>query len=202
MNGKIVGVILSGGHSRRFGEPKAFAKNNGIPFYQCSIKAMAPKVDELVLVTNNELILKFRKEPISFQIFTDHPTYYGQGPLAGIWTTMEYVKAEWYCVLPIDVPMITSDIIGELIKYLHTDLNTEAVIPCVDGKLQPLIAIYHSSVKDKIKLQLDENRRSLHGLLEKLDYKLIPFESDLPFININYRSDYNQIFLKENFGGT
>lgn len=159
MNRNIAGVILAGGQSRRFGQPKAFSKKGGVPFYQYSIQTLQPLVEKLILVTNHTIIQIFSAEPSSLSIITDLQKYEGQGPLAGIYSAMEFYEADWYMVLPIDVPFINHIIFHGLMKFVQP--GKEAIIPVVCGQIQPLIAIYHCSVKIKMMQQLDHGQLSI-----------------------------------------
>ncbi|WP_060668358.1 molybdenum cofactor guanylyltransferase [Oceanobacillus caeni] len=171
MKDKIIGIVLSGGQSRRFGSPKAFARKDGKYFYQYSIDALSSVVDSFVLVTNPTLIGKFLYEQeVNFAIITDKKEYEGLGPLAGIFSGMEYIRGDWYVISPIDVPFINGNIFQSLL--LHRDKNIDAIIPVVSGKIQPLLSIYHYRVKRLIQLQLKSNTLSVQELLKKVQSKV------------------------------
>ncbi|WP_168380758.1 molybdenum cofactor guanylyltransferase [Virgibacillus sp. SK37] len=191
MKDKIIGIVLSGGQSRRFGSPKAFARKDGKYFYQYSIDALSSVVDSFVLVTNPTLISKFLYgQEVNFAIITDKKEYEGLGPLAGIFSGMEYIRGDWYVISPIDVPFINRNIFQSLL--LHRDKNIDAIIPVVSGKIQPLLSIYHYRVKRLIQLQLESNTLSVQELLEKCRVKYVSMEEEKAFYNINRRSDYEK----------
>lgn len=191
MKDKIIGIVLSGGQSRRFGSPKAFARKDGKYFYQYSIDALSSVVDSFVLVTNPTLIGKFLYEQeVNFAIITDKKEYEGLGPLAGIFSGMEYIRGDWYVISPIDVPFINGNIFQSLL--LHRDKNIDAIIPVVSGKIQPLLSIYHYRVKRLIQLQLKSNTLSVQELLKKCRVKYVSMEEEKACYNINRRSDYEK----------
>lgn len=186
---KIQGVVLAGGQSRRFGSPKAFAKRDGIPFYRYSIEALKPFSSSIVIVTNTELHRNFKEvESNAITIINDTTEYQGQGPLAGIYTAMQFQKADWYMVTPIDVPFIESVIFQQLVPY--TNSNVDAIIPIVAEKKQPLLALYRYRLKEDIQQMLTNGKRSVHRLLENKRVMYIPLHSEHSFININRKSDY------------
>ncbi|MBB6454045.1 molybdopterin-guanine dinucleotide biosynthesis protein A [Salirhabdus euzebyi] len=187
MSKKMTGIILAGGLSKRFGSPKAFAMHNGIPFYQYSIQALAPFCDKIIIVTRPELENRFHVDKQFVHIIHDTEQYIGQGPLAGIHAAMGKTNGEWYIVLPIDVPFVKSWVFEELKKSITQ--NKEAIVPLVNGKAQPLIAIYNYSIKGKIEKQLENEKRSLHNLLEKIKVEYIVFQDWEPFQNINKVED-------------
>ncbi|WP_197482145.1 molybdenum cofactor guanylyltransferase [Oceanobacillus sp. Castelsardo] len=191
MGDKIIGIILSGGKSSRFGSPKAFARKDGKYFYQYSIDAMRNVVDSFIMVSNSTLKSKFLYEQeVNFAIITDKKEYEGLGPLAGIYSGMEYIAGDWYMVSPIDVPFVNENIFRSLL--LHKDENIDAIIPVVSGKIQPLLSIYHHRVKGLIQLLLESNALSVQELLKKCKVKYVPMEEEKAFYNINRRSDYEK----------
>ena len=183
----IAGLVLAGGQSRRFGSPKAFALKNGVPFYQYPIKAMNPLVESIVLVSNNDLLDEFKLSEPNLKLITDKPEYAGLGPLAGIYSGMDSVEAEWYLVSPVDVPFIEESIYKTLIENIG--VSKEAIVPLVKGRMQPLISIFHRSMKDKIKEQLALHELSPKQLFIKSEITFIEIENEKPFRNINYQDD-------------
>ncbi|MFC3040602.1 molybdenum cofactor guanylyltransferase [Virgibacillus xinjiangensis] len=189
MEEKLAGIILAGGKSSRFGKPKAFAQREGLPFYQYSINALTPHTDELLIVTSPELQQRFQADS-ELQVAIDVELYRGEGPLAGIYTGMGAMKAEWYLTLPIDVPFVGKDIFSPLVRQIHPGI--QAVVPVTEKKEQPLFAVWHHSVKGIIAEQLNNRKRSVHQLLERLDIREVKMEVDKPFVNINRQEDYEQ----------
>ncbi|OZM56621.1 hypothetical protein CIB95_10370 [Lottiidibacillus patelloidae] len=188
MENVIAGIVLAGGESRRYGSPKAFAKREGISFYRYSIEVLTPFTSSIVLVTRPELQNMFyREEDDGIKVINDQAIYQGQGPLAGIYSAMDEVVADWYLVLPIDVPFLEKWVVEQLMQY--TASSAQAIVPIVCGREQPLIALYHKSVKNKIADQLSKGQRSLRYLLEQIDVKYERINNENPFRNINRPED-------------
>src|SRR5690625_6115754 len=118
----IVGIILAGGQSSRFGSPKAFVKKDNIPFYQYSWQAIKPVVSSTLIITNPLLEALFAKDNVPIKMVNDHNLYQGQGPLAGIYTAMDVLMPEWYMIVPVDLLFLEQGIVQWLIHFL-----TEAV---------------------------------------------------------------------------
>jgi molybdenum cofactor guanylyltransferase len=187
MSRNTVGIILAGGQSRRFGTPKAFALLKGIPFYQYSINVMEPFVESIVLVSNNDLIDKFERDAPNINLIIDNPAFAGLGPLAGIYSGMESIESEWYLVSPIDVPFMEESVWEILLENI--EVGKDAIVPMVNGRMQPLISIFHQSVKGKIERQLISQELSLKQLIAKCQVKWIEIEKEESFRNINYQDD-------------
>src|SRR5690625_77287 len=153
----IVGIILAGGQSSRFGSPKAFVKKDNIPFYQYSWQAIKPFVTSTLIITNPLLEALFAKDNVPIKMVNDHNLYQGQGPLAGIYTAMDVLIADWYMIVPVDVPFVEQWIFEWLITFIAEDVV--AIIPVVNGKNEPLLSLYHYSLKKEIKKQLDKGEQ-------------------------------------------
>src|SRR5690625_587592 len=112
----IVGIILAGGQSSRFGSPKAFVKKDNIPFYQYSWQAIKPFVSSTLIITNPLLEALFAKDNVPIKMVNDHNLYQGQGPLAGIYTAMDVLIAEWYMIVPVDVHFRSEEHTSDLLS--------------------------------------------------------------------------------------
>lgn len=185
---ELIGVILAGGKSRRFGSPKAFASKDDNAFYTYSIDALKSYVSDLVIVTSPKLESTFARENITGDIIHDVDEYAGHGPLAGIYSAMNRHAGEWYIVLPIDVPFIEKWVIELLVNHISHEVD--AIVPVVSGKIQPLISIYHYKVKHIIKERLDGGSRSVKSVLDACKVEYVSMDEDRPFININSQLDY------------
>ena len=190
------GIVLAGGKSRRFGSPKAFATIDGQPFYMRSIKALMPFVKRMIIVTNEDLKPFFGKG--EYDVVKDMEQYTGHGPLAGIYSAMERFSYPWYAVVPVDVPFIDENVFQAMLPYCQEPV--QAVIPVVNGKKEPLIAIYHHSVKDSLSLQLSRGKRSVHQWLKEIPNVCeVAMENEKPFININRQWDFETYIAKRRF---
>ncbi|WP_168733814.1 molybdenum cofactor guanylyltransferase [Metabacillus sediminilitoris] len=195
----IVGVLLAGGESRRFGQPKAFAKFKELTFWEHSYDAMKNITDRQLIISHPALVERFRDDSLC-QVFTDNEEVKGKGPLAGIYTAMEIENAEWFVVLSCDIPYINEKTIQTLLDLRHQ--NVKAVIPNIKGKLHPLIGVYHKSILSIISKQLENHEHKMISLLEKIAVLYVS-ENDIDvdlksFSNINSQKDYLQLGIDEN----
>lgn len=68
----------------------------------------------------------------------------------GIFTGLKYVKSDYSLVVPCDSPFINEKFIKNMLNFLSKDLGAEAVVPKhANGKIEPLHALYHKSVRKK-----------------------------------------------------
>ena len=55
----LVGILLAGGLSRRYGSPKAFAEIEGELFYERAYNALAAVCGDVIIISRPELIDHF-----------------------------------------------------------------------------------------------------------------------------------------------
>lgn len=186
---ELAGILLAGGASRRFGSPKAFANVEGKPFYKYSLETLQAVADTILIITNEHLEAKFENLTDTI-LLTDENKYRGKGPLAGMFTAMQAIYAEWYALIPVDVPFVKPEVYYTLLEQREPDL--EVIIPISNGRIQPLIALYHHSLTARIKELLDTDQLAMRALLDISKVKYVPFTDDAAFININWQEDYNR----------
>ncbi|RAK16998.1 molybdopterin-guanine dinucleotide biosynthesis protein A [Anoxybacillus vitaminiphilus] len=189
---EIAGAVLAGGESRRFGSPKAFAKREGTYFFQFSVNALRPFVQEIYIVSHPSLISRFR-QVTNEKILLDEEMYRGQGPLAGIYTVMRRTDAEWIFVLPCDMPYIRPDTVGKMVKCI--DESFDIIASAHFGRIQPLVGIYNRRTLQEIGQLLNERNNRMLSLFEHCRVRYVNeqdfFEEECVFQNINYRQEYD-----------
>ena len=129
----ILGVILAGGKSSRFGSNKSLSKlaNNKL------IEHVINKIDKYfseILVISNDSNLKIENQKI--KIIKDCIKGY-LGPLAGVLSAMKYVnsfenKYKWIITFPCDTPFFDNVIIKKMIE--KTTLPKEKIYLVKDKK--------------------------------------------------------------------
>ncbi|WP_257345861.1 molybdenum cofactor guanylyltransferase [Pseudalkalibacillus decolorationis] len=189
------GITLAGGQSRRYGTPKALETLDEEPFYKRSIRSLQPIVDKQILVVHPSLQLQMSQEYKGFMI-TDEPEFAGHGPLAGIFSAMNQVTTSHYIVLACDMPLMDTETLQLLKAVQPFALEESCIVPVVEGRTQPLAAIYPASAKRVIYHLLTSEKRRLTDLLNHLSCMYIRFESPRrisAFQNVNTPKDYLQI---------
>ncbi len=188
---KIAGVIVAGGQSKRFGSDKAFSLYKGKPFFQHSLQAVSSITDDVIIVTSAALFSQFNGLP-NTKVVEDLEEFKGCGPLGGIYTAMSKYKAKWYVILPIDVPLVTSSLVNRLVNKI--DDRYDAIVPIIDGKLQPLLAVYRDTVKEKIYSLLVSEDYKMGNILKGFSVLYLTEEEvgeSEAFHNINTKKDYD-----------
>lgn len=191
---KIAGIVLAGGRSSRFGEPKALATWQGKTFIEHSIEALKEVVTDMVVISHSDITDEL-SHILNVPVIEDLALYKGNGPLAGLVTGMEYVSADWYIVAPCDTPNVSKEWALELIE--RADEVYEAIVPLAEGRKQPLLALYHYKVKEKIERLLKEEKRSMQGLLLQCNVQYVTVTETDVFVNVNTKEEYNELQKKK-----
>ena len=182
---KIVGIVLSGGKSRRMGQEKGLVKYHGKALIEYAIETLKPLCHEMVISTANDDYSYLGLLMIADEI----PDC---GPIGGISTCMKAVEADVYLVISCDTPRVPTALFVDLL----VELNGDAIIPIDEtGGKQPLVACYASSASDFFHEALKSGHLKMMSLLSKMDplyYKLSPnhdyYQLDL-FTNLNCMGD-------------
>ena len=191
---KIAGVVLAGGQSSRYGQPKMFELFADRPLYKHSLIALQKnRLQPLIIATNASLQSKFVEENIEW-IIEKQPH---QGPLFALQNIMTcFPDVEWFFVVASDMPFINADFVQTMLTFV--DDRFDAIVPKQDARLQPLAALYRRSALPIANQLVQQNKRNMKVLLEQLQVRYIPFEiEDSTFININTQQDWPQTIEKE-----
>lgn len=161
----IVGILLAGGLSRRYGSPKAFAELHGKPFYQWVYEALAETTDRVVIVTRPELVGHF---PANYEVMCDLPEVAGQGPLAGIYSVMAASAADRYIVLPCDMPYIRRSEVTRLVEAAGAGGIEGVTAVQTETHHLPLFSVWDSSMQEELKKEVKQGQWSVMKFLERV----------------------------------
>ena len=187
---KILGVVLAGGKSLRFGEDKSQVKLNNKSLIDHILSEILTEFKELLIVSNNSI--KFNKsEKIS--IISDFNN--NLGPLGGVLTAMKWIKDnnkdyQWISTFPTDTPFFKN----QILKDFHDQINLK------NGKLffiksnntrHNIFGLWSIDLADKLEKDLENGDRKVEDWANKVGVNIIDmqFEKNDPFFNINTKED-------------
>lgn len=191
---KIAGIVLAGGQSSRYGQPKMFEMFAGQPLYKHSLIALQKnQLDPLIIATNVHLQYQFGQENVQW-VIEKQPH---QGPLFALHHIMTaYPDVEWYFVVASDMPYMNAEFIQKMLGLIND--TYDAIVPTQALRDQPLAALYRRTALPKATQLTAQNKRSMKVLLEQLRVCYVPFDDDSStFININAQKDWSQTSKKE-----
>jgi len=164
LSDKVAGVILAGGQNKRMGgADKAFLTVNGQTVFQRTLWVLRRCFPQVVVVSN----CPEKYAAFDVQVTTDE--FLGQGPLAGIHAGLGRVRFPYAFVVACDMPFLRPEPIAFLVQRIA---QHEAVIPCWDGDIEPLHAIYATSLRVRMGEALQRGTRAIREFLPgvRVDY--------------------------------
>ena len=186
----ILGVVLAGGKSQRFGEDKSQAKLHGKILIDYIISEIIDEFIEILIVTNNNI--KFKK---SDKISTTKDFKEGLGPLGGILTAMRWVKNEkknykWISSFPSDTPFFTKEELH--LFYKNIDIQKSKLFFIKNKKTRHnIFGLWSIDLMDKLELDLEKGERKVEIWADSVGVEMIniDFKKKDPFFNINTKKD-------------
>jgi len=188
----IIGVVLAGGKNSRFnGKEKIFLKIEKQTFYDKAINILKNNFEKIIVITNSSN--DFPKDNI--------PKYkdiiQNIGPLGGIHAALTNAKtADAIFIVAVDMPFIDDKILRKMAE-LFTKQDVDILIPRISENIEPLFAIYSTSILEKLNEYLSTSKVfSIRSFFEKVNAKFFELEATKKnkkaFININSKEDYNK----------
>jgi molybdopterin-guanine dinucleotide biosynthesis protein A len=187
---KILGVVLAGGKSLRFGEDKSQVKLNNISLIDHILSEVLTEFKELLIVSNN--LIEFNKSE-NISIISDFKN--NLGPLGGVLTAMKWIKDnkkdyQWISTFPTDTPFFKN----QILKDFHDKINLK------NGKLffiksnntrHNIFGLWSIDLADKLEKDLENGDRKVEDWANKVGVNIIDmqFEKNDPFFNINTKED-------------
>jgi molybdopterin-guanine dinucleotide biosynthesis protein A len=130
----ITGVIQAGGQSRRMGgRPKALIELGGRRIIERVLAALAPAVDDVLIVTNTPELYAFLNLPMVGDVYPDH------GSLGGIYSGLEAASGQAAFTVACDMPFLHPEIVKLVVERAG---EGDVVIPRVETQLETMHAAY------------------------------------------------------------
>jgi molybdopterin-guanine dinucleotide biosynthesis protein A len=183
MNRNPSAVILVGGGSLRYGEPKHAALWQGETFLDHVLSGLPPERTETVVVSRRGQDI----QPGPFTVFHDSEDL-PPGPLRGLITGLEACSSTHAWVVACDLPGLDPN----LLRHLRTVWAApyDAVVPRWEGRLQPLCAFYSRSSATPLRAAAEAGVRSIIGAFESLSVREVA-ENDARLVDPGGRSLLN-----------
>ncbi|MEW6680719.1 MAG: molybdenum cofactor guanylyltransferase [bacterium] len=181
----MFGIILAKKKSERLALNKALIEIEGETLIERTIRIIKPYCKDILIISDDERLNRFGKR------FED--IFKEKGPISGIYTGLYYSEEEENLVLASDMPFLKPSLIEYIIrntKYKNVGGDFQAIIPEIEGKKEPLCAIYLKGCLPLIKEEIENNRLSLKGLIERLNVKYVDCDEFRDcFFNLNTKED-------------
>lgn len=164
----IAAVILAGGQGRRMGYVnKAHLTLDGERFIDRQLRLAGEWADERIVVVNDASRAAELSVPTDVRVVLDR--YAGEGPLAGLHAGLKETTKPFAWVIGCDQPLIDADAARLLLTRMQEG-NYLAALPIIDGRPQPLHALYRKEICEIAGRLLASGERKLLSLLDGIEW--------------------------------
>lgn len=174
MDGTI-GVILSGGQSRRMGRDKAGVMLAGRTLLDWKAAELAPLFGEVYVSVDRP-----GRYPGYRELADLRP---GQGPLAGLEAAFLRTGAEAVFLAAVDLPFAGASLAARILREIEP--GDACVIRRRSGEAEPLFALYRRGCLEPLTACLNEGRRAVKALLDRVDCRWLE-EEELPEFDLEW----------------
>ncbi|MFQ6019353.1 MAG: molybdenum cofactor guanylyltransferase [Dehalococcoidia bacterium] len=194
MEEPAAGIVLAGGRSQRMGRDKArLALPDGRPLILSVVELLKDVCDEVVVVTD----VPGRYADLDLPVRQVTDVVPGQGPLGGLQAGLQAVEAPFALTVACDMPFLNPSLLRYMVGLSR---DYEALVPMVEGRWQPLHAIYANACLPAVDDLLDQGVLALTDLLSRVQVRALPFAAvrrfdpqGLSFRNLNEPEDLTQM---------
>ena len=186
----ILGAVLAGGKSQRFGEDKSQVMLEGKLLIDYILSEISSEFREILVVSNNKIDFK-NSEKIS--IIEDFKK--GLGPLGGVLSAMKWVKEnnknyEWVSTFPVDTPFFKKEILQKFYKEIEIEKSKLFFIKS-NMTRHNIFGLWSIDLLDKLEEDLNKGDRKVELWANSVGVKVIDmdFKNIDPFFNINTKQD-------------
>ncbi len=182
---EITCVILSGGKSSRMGEDKSllpFSSSKTLIEYQYQrLKPyfkdiyISSKTDKFDFIEKDFLILDENKETFS--------------PILALEAIFNKFQNQKIFIITVDTPFISIETINNLINQ---SLDVDICIGETEEKTHNLCGIFSSNINNFVENMIRNDIHKIFYLIKNSSYKIIRFNNNDEFININNRNEYTK----------
>ena len=194
----ILGVILAGGKSSRFGEDKSTAKLGNKTLLDHTVSKIENEFNEILVISNNK-DFNFKNN----KIYIVEDCIEGQlGPLVGILTAMKWVTKnkknyKWIASFPCDTPFFDIKLISEL-KIKVKETSKKLIFLNSNKKRHNIFGLWSLDLIEILEKDIKSSFRKVELWADKVGYENININEEKfdRFLNINTKKDLEK--AKEN----
>ena len=186
----ILGTVLAGGKSQRFGEDKSQVKLNGKLLINYILSEIEDEFKEILIVTNNQIAFQKSKKISTIKDFKK-----GQGPLGGVLSAMKWAKEKnsnykWISTFPVDTPFFKKEILKKFLSEINIEESKLFFIKSNNTR-HNIFGIWSIDLMKKLEEDLNKGHKKVETWANSIGVKIINMEFmyEDPFFNINTKDD-------------
>ena len=187
---KILGAVLAGGKSQRFGEDKSQVQLGNQLLIDYVLAEIIDVFNEIIIVSNN--LIKFNQsEKVS--LIKDFKK--NLGPLGGVLSAMKWIKEnnkdyQWVSTFPADTPFFKKQILEDFLKKIKPEESKLFFIKSNNTR-HNIFGLWSVDLIDKLEEDLENGDRKVENWANSVGVNIVNmnFEKNDPFFNINTKED-------------
>jgi molybdopterin-guanine dinucleotide biosynthesis protein A len=186
----ILGTVLAGGKSQRFGEDKSQVKLDGKLLIDFILSEIVDEFKEILIVTNNEIAFQKSKKISTIKDFKK-----GQGPLGGVLSAMKWAKEKnsnykWISTFPVDTPFFKKKILKKFLSEINIEESKLFFIKSNNTR-HNIFGMWSIDLMKKLEEDLNKGHKKVETWANSIGVKIINMEFmyEDPFFNINTKDD-------------
>ena len=194
----ILGTVLAGGKSQRFGEDKSQVKLDGKLLIDFILSEIVDEFKEILIVTNNQIAFQKSKKISTIKDFKK-----GQGPLGGVLSAMKWAKEKnsnykWISTFPVDTPFFKKEILKKFLSEINIEESKLFFIKSNNTR-HNIFGMWSIDLMKKLEEDLNKGHKKVETWANSIGVKIINMEFmyEDPFFNINTKDDL-EIAKKKN----
>ncbi len=190
---KILGVVLAGGKSQRFGQDKSQVKLNGKILIDHVLSEIIDEFNEILIVANKPIKFEVSKKISMIKDFKE-----GLGPLGGILSAMKWVKKnnkkyKWISSFPSDTPFFTKKELKSFYESVQIKKNRLFFIKSNKTR-HNIFGLWSLELIDQLETDLLKGERKVELWANSVGVNIIniKYKNNDPFFNINTKEDLDK----------
>ena len=186
----ILGVVLAGGKSQRFGQDKSQVKLQNKLLIDYILEEIVDEFKEVLIIANEQI--KFMQSQ-NISVTKDFKS--GVGPLGGVLTAMKWIKEnnkhyKWISTFPSDTPFFTKKELKYFYKKIKINESKLFFIKSKDTR-HNIFGLWSVSLIEKLEADIMKGERKVEIWANSIGVKTvnIEYKKPDPFFNINTKAD-------------
>ena len=189
----ILGVVLAGGKSQRFGQDKSQVKLQNKLLIDYILEEIVDEFKEVLIIANEQI--KFMQSQ-NISVTKDFKS--GVGPLGGVLTAMKWIKEnnkhyKWISTFPSDTPFFTKKELKYFYKKIEINESKLFFIKSKDTR-HNIFGLWSVSLIEKLEADIMKGERKVEIWADSIGVKTvnIDYKKPDPFFNINTKEDLDK----------
>ena len=186
----ILGVVLAGGKSQRFGQDKSQVKLHNQLLIDYILKEIVSEFKETLVIANQPI--NFMKSK-NISVTKDFKS--GVGPLGGVLTAMKWIKQnnknyEWISTFPSDTPFFTKKELKHFYKKIIIDKSKLFFMRSKNTR-HNIFGLWSIELMDQLEADIIKGERKVEVWANSIGVNIIDidYKEPDPFFNINTKED-------------